>query len=299
MKITTSKAAVIIAVLLLISPVAHAQTTWQGTADSSFGNVANWTNNTPGNAIDDGANNVATIDNGGTVDLTTNYTSDNPFRLEVGGNSTLNISADVTVSRLNNLDAGSTINILDGANFVMPQVSGGNNNGYSINGDLVISGNSTAEFNERLFGNGNIRVEGSDATVNFHQIVGAARSYELIFDAAGVSNIVGAGTSGAGPFWDLNGSTLLVDASAFSGGGIFNLFETTTNAFGTFNAADITVLGAGSPSAGGGPGYEIINRTEGGRAFVDLAIVQAVPEPSSALLLALGSLPLLLRRRSR
>lgn len=274
-----------------------AATLWQGAFDSDFANATNWNNNSPGNAANDGADNIATIDNGDTVDLTGTYTSTNPFRLDIDGNSTLNVSGTVDATRLN-VAAGSTINFLDGSMFTLPPTGGTPSNigGYTLAGDVVFSG-GTHVFNGRMFGATSFRVEGNDSDITFHQIIGDAnRSYEFIFDSTGVSNFFGAGVSGAGPFWGLNGSSLFVDASAFSGEGTFNLFETTSNAFSTFDPADITVVGAGVEDTSGGPGWQIINRTDGGRSFVDLVIT--IPEPSSAIaLLLMGGLAVAHRRR--
>lgn len=283
MKFDLTKLLVYSSTLIFAVCSVDAATIWQGSVDDNFANAANWNNNSPGNAPDDGAGNVATISNGDTVNQSGVYTSTNPYRLTVNGNSTLNVAGSLEADFLN-LAAGSTINFLDGSSFTLPQTSGGNNAGYTLNGTVEFSG-GTHVFNERLFGDTTFRVIGSDSDISFHQIIGANRNYEFIFDSAGVSNFFGAGSSGAGPFWGLNGSTLSVDASAFTSQGefTFNLFETTTNAFSTFDPADITVVGAGPENTTGfGPGYQIVNRTENGRAFVDL-VISTIPEPSSAM----------------
>lgn len=273
---------------------AQAATLWTGATDSDFGTNSNWDNSAPGQVDVD---QLATINNGDTVNVSTDYTAPNTYRLTVQGNSTLNVSAAMTVNRLTNLASGSTINLLDGSAFTMPKVSSGNNAGWSLNGTLEISGGTHA-FNERLFSSGGtIRVVGSDSETHFHQIVNAL-NYEFVFDADGVSSLIGGGTgiggSGAGPYWSaLGSSTLDVDGSAFVLSGApqtFTLMETTTNALSNFNTANVNITGLGVE----GLGYTFQQYQDGGRNYIELTVL---PEPSSAALLGLGLSSLLLRRK--
>jgi len=194
---------------------AQAATTWTGTTNSDFGTNSNWNNSAPGQVDVD---QLATINNGDTVNVTTDYTAPNTYRLAVQGNSTLNVSAAMTVNRLTTIASGSTVNLLDGSAFTMPKISSGNNDSWTINGTLEISGGTHA-FNERLGGSGTIRVIGSDSETHFHQIT-SSLGYEFVFDSTGVGSLIGGGTgigsSGAGPYWSALGtSTLDVDGSAF------------------------------------------------------------------------------------
>ena len=275
-------------------PSVHAATTWTGSTDSDFGTNGNWTNSAPGQVDVD---QIADINNGDTVNVTTDYTAPNTYRLRILNNSTLNVSAAMTVNRLNQIDAGSTLNLLDGSAFTMPKVSGGNNGTWTINGTLEISGGTHA-FNERLFGNGTIRVVGSDSETHFNQIATGSLGYEFVFDSTGVSGLIGGGTgiggSGAGPYWSgLGSSTLDVDGSAFVLSGApqtFTLMETTTNALSNFNTANVNITGLGDE----GLGYTFQQYQDGGRNYIELTVL---PEPSSAALLGLGGVALLLRRR--
>ncbi len=279
-----------VALLFTGSSAYAAATVWTGTTNDVFGTAGNWTNNAPG---EDGADSLATIGNGDTVNLTTAYTSSDPFRLELQGNSTLNVSAAVTVNRLTDIGAGSTLNLLDGSAFTMPKISSGNNEGWTIDGTLEISGGTHA-FNERLFGSGTIRVVGNDSDIHFNQIVNAL-NYEFEFDATGVSSLIGGGTgigtSGAGPYWSALGtSTLTVDGSAFNGTGAFTLLETTSNAASTFNMSNVTITGLGAENVG----WTLEQGIDGSKNIITLNVI---PEPSSAALLGLGGLALILRRR--
>ena len=293
MKNKTHIPALIAVTTLTVSSI-HAATLWTGTTNSDFGTNSNWTNNAPGQVDVD---QLATIGNGDTVNVTTDYTAPNTYRLEITGNSTLNVSAAMEVDRLTTIASGSTINLLDGSAFTMPKVSSGNNEGWSINGTLEISGGTHA-FNERLFSSGGtIRVIGSDSETHFHQI-GSALNYEFQFDAAGVSGLIGGGTgiggSGAGPYWSALGtSTLDVDGSLYSviaGPQTYELFNTTSNAASVFDLGNVNISGFAHY-------YDVSFEqvTEDGRSIKRLVIM--APEPSSTALLGLGLSSMLLRRK--
>jgi len=293
MKTKTYIPALVAVTTLTVSSI-HAATVWTGTTDSDFGTATNWDNSAPGQV---GVNEIATINNGDTVNVTTDYTAPNTYRLEISGNSTLNVSAAMTVNRLTTLAGGSTLNLLDGSAFTMPKISSGNNGGWTINGTLEISGGTHA-LNERLFsGGGTIRVVGSDSETHFNQIA-SALNYEFVFDADGVSSLIGGGTgisgSGAGPYWsNLDTSTLDVDGSAFVLSGApqtFTLMETTTNALSNFNTANVNITGLGVE----GLNYTFQQYQDGGTNYIELTVL---PEPSSAALLGLGLSSMLLRRR--
>jgi hypothetical protein len=292
MKNKTHIPALVAVTTLTVSSI-NAATTWTGATDSDFGTNSNWDNSAPGQV---GVNELATINNGDTVNVTTDYTAPNTYRLAVQGNSTLNVSAAMTVNRLNTIESGSTVNLLDGSAFTMPKVSSGNNDGWSINGTLEISGGTHA-FNERLFGSGTIRVIGSDSETRFHQIVNPL-NYEFQFDAAGVSGLIGGGPgiggSGAGPYWSALGtSTLDVDGSLYSviaGPQTYELFNTTSNSASVFDLGNVNISGFAHY-------YDVSFEqvTEDGRSIKRLVVT--APEPSSTALLGLGLSSLLLRRR--
>lgn len=292
MKHKTHIPALVAVTTLTVSSI-HAATLWTGATDSDFGTNSNWDNSAPGQVDVD---QLATINNGNTVNVTTDYTAPNAYRLRVQGNSTLNVSAAMEVNRLTSIASGSTINLLDGSAFTMPKVSSGNNASWTIDGTLEISGGTHA-FNERLFGSGTIRVVGSDSETHFNQI-GGSLNYEFVFDADGVSSLIGGGTgiggSGAGPYWSaLGSSTLDVDGSAFVLSGApqtFTLMDTTTTALSNFNTANVNITGLGVE----GLNYTFQQYQDGGRNYIELTVL---PEPSSAALLGLGLSSLLLRRR--
>lgn len=295
MKHKTHIPALVAVTTLTVSSI-HAATLWTGATDSDFGTNSNWDNSAPGQVDVD---QLATINNGNTVNVTTDYTAPNTYQLRVQGNSTLNVSAAMTVNRLTQIEAGSTVNILSGADFVMPKVSSGNNSGYTIDGTLEISGGSIA-LNERLFGNGTIRMIGDAGSFNINQIGASGQDYEFIFNSTGVSDIVGGGTniggSGAGPYMVLDGSTLFVDGTDYTGpydaaGTTFTLFD-SNNLINTFSLADIDVVGFGQ-DGNTDYGYTLTQDL----VTDDVYITVFVPEPSSTALLGLGLSSLLLRRR--
>lgn len=293
MKSKTYIPALVAVTTLTVSSI-NAATTWTGATDSDFGTNSNWDNSAPGQVDVD---QLATINNGDAVNVTTDYTAPNTYRLAVQGNSTLNVSAAMTVNRLTTIASGSTVNLLDGSAFKMPKLSSGNNGFWSINGTLEISGGTHA-FNERLQGgSGTIRVIGSDSETHFNQIT-TAKAYEFVFDADGVSSLIGGGAgiagSGAGPYWSaLGSSTLDVDGSAFVLSGApqtFTLMETTTTALSNFNTANVNITGLGVE----GLNYTFQQFQDGGKNYIELTVL---PEPSSVALLGLGLSSMLLRRR--
>lgn len=273
---------------------AQAATTWTGTTNSDFGTNSNWNNSAPGQVDVD---QLATINNGDTVNVTTDYTAPNTYRLTVEGGSTLNASGSFTATRFN-IGASSTVNLLSGSAFTLPSFgSPTNSGGWTINGTLEMSGGTHA-FNGRLFGSGTIRVIGDDADIHFHQISSGSLGYEFEFDATGVSSLIGGGTgiggSGAGPFWSgLGTSTLDVDGSLYSviaGPQTYELFNTTITAASTFDLGNVNISGFAHY-------YDVSFEqvTEGSRSIKRLVIM--APEPSSTALLGLGGLALMLRRK--
>jgi len=276
---------------ILLVGSSHAATTWTGTVDSNFGTAGNWDNGSPGNV--DG---VANINNGNTVNLASNYTGANTYTLAVGGNSTLNASADFTATGLAIQNTG-TVNLTGGA-YVLPKTSASNNGvgadgvlNISSGGTLNISGGSH-QFNERSVINGNFNVTGSSATIRMNQIGSATGgSFNFTMDSTGVSSIVG----DLGFSWlSIAGASLNVDGSAYSGGaGSYTLVD--SNNFGAMmSAGSIAVTGLGTE----GIDYNVvITDIAGGGVGRDTIILNVVPEPSSTALLGLGGLALVLRRR--
>lgn len=286
----------LVAVTTLTVSSIHAATLWTGATDSDFGINSNWNNSAPGQVDVD---QLATINNGDTVNVTNDYTAPNTYRLEIQGNSTVNVSAAMTVNRLTDIGAGSSLNLLDGSAFTMPKISSGNNSGWFIDGTLEISGGTHA-FNERLFGSGTIRMIGDEASFNINQIGGSGQDYEFIFNSTGVTGVIGGGTgiggSGAGPYMVLGGSTLFVDGTDYTGpydaaGTTFTLFD-SNNITSAFSLVDIDVVGFGQE---GNTDYGYTLTQDLGTD--DVFITVFVPEPSSTALLGLGGLVLAFRRK--
>ena len=262
-----------------------AVTAWTaGTAD--FGTAGNWSNNSPG---EDGADFTATIGNGGTANLTSNYTATDDYRLDISGGSTLNGSADFTADQLRIRNTG-TVNLTGGA-FTLPKTSASNNGGgltIDAGGTLNISGGDHI-FNERSTINGTFRVDGSASTIRMNQIGTASGDFDFIFDGGGVSSIVG----DLGFSWlSIANTTVTVDGSAFDGIGSFTLIDSESN--GAMPTADkFTIAGLGAEGVGWT--LDITNNAPGtGR---DSIVLTVLPEPSSTALLGLGGLALMLRRK--
>lgn len=266
----------------------QAATLWTGATDLNYGTAGNWDTGSPGNNEQ-----LATINNGDTVSLASDYTGTNTYNLVVGGNSTLNASAAFTATGLTIENTG-TVNLTGGA-FTLPQTSG-NNNGEGAAGVLNIQSGGTLNisggshiFNERSIINGTFQVDGSESTISMNQIGALSGTFDFIFDSGGVSSITG---DLSFSWLQIGDTTVTVDGSAFSGTGSFTLFDSESN--GVMPTADkYTISGFG----GEGVGWtlDITNNDPGvGR---DTVILNIIPEPSSAGLLGIALAGLLLRRR--
>lgn len=201
---------------------------------------------------------------------------------------------DVTVEN------GGTLNLTGGA-LTLTQTSPSNNAQH-----MFLKDGSTLNFvdgvhtiNERMTTSGatsTIRVTGSLATVNVHQQSTFTATLDFVFDAAGVSTFDSDSRLG------FSGSTVTIDASAYTGGAA------------TFVLVDTELFGATYANNGGGFGtIGTIIAPTGFTATLDQSLFDgddddgftgeitltftAVPEPSSTALLGLGGLALILRRR--
>ena len=281
-----------LAIALLLPHGLHAATTWTG-GTSDFATPSNWDNNSPGNAADDGSNNVATINNGDSVNLTSNYSATNQYNLKIGGNSTLNASADFTATGLVIQSTGTVS--LTGGNFTLPKTSV-NNNGSGAKGTLNINSGGVLNitggnhiFSERSTVNGIFRVTGSTSTISLNQIGTANGTFDFIFDSAGISTINGDQNF---PWFSIAGASLSIDGSAYTGGTqTFDLLSSTDGA-GAFTTRGLSVSGFNASEYN--TAFEQV--TEGGRR-IERLVVTAVPEPSSFSLLGLGGLALMMSRR--
>ena len=277
-------------VALLSLNAVQAATTWSG-GTSDFGTAGNWDTGSPGNNEQ-----LATINNGDTVNLTTDYTGTNTYNLIVGGNSTLNASAVFTATGLTIQNTG-TVNLTDDA-LTLPQTST-NNNGVGADGVLNINAGGTLSisggtqiFNERSTINGTFQVDGSAATIRMNQIGGGSGNFDFIFDSGGISTITGdLGFSWLG----IASTTVFVNGAAVAGtAASYTLFN--GNAAGnTPSAGNFTIAGLGAEGVGWT--LDITNNASGGANDTVVLNVIAVPEPSSTALLGLGGLALILRRR--
>lgn len=267
----------------------QAATLWTGATDLNYGTAGNWDTGSPGNNEQ-----LATINNGDTVSLASDYTGTNTYNLVVGGNSTLNASAAFTATGLTIQNTG-TVNLTGGA-FTLPQTSVSNNGvgaagflNIQIGGTLNISGGSHI-FNERSIINGTFQVDGSESTIRMNQIGAPGGTFDFIFDSGGVSSITG----DLGFSWlAIGDTTVTVDGSAFSGTGSFTLFDSESN--GVMPTADkYTISGFG----GEGVGWNlVITDNASGSGLRDTVVLNIIPEPSSAGLLGIALAGLLLRRR--
>ncbi len=281
--------AVAIPVILAgFSSTAQAATLWTGATDLNYGTAGNWDNGSPGNN-----DQAATINNGDTVSLATDYTGTNTYNLVVGGNSTLNASAAFTATGLL-IQSTGTVNLTGGA-FTLPQTSS-NNNGAGAAGTLQLNAGGTLNisggthvFNERSLIYGNFRVSGSAASISLHQIATTGATFDFIFDSGGVSTITGAGGF---PWFSIQDSVVNVSNSGFVGTGSFTLFD-CDDAGSMMTADKFTVTGFGAEGVGWT--LDIIDNPNG--SLRDTVVLNIIPEPSAALLGGLGMLALLRRRR--
>jgi hypothetical protein len=264
-----------------------AATTWNGGTSSNFGTAGNWSSGSPGNSEQQ-----ATINNGNTVVLSSDYTGINTYTLAVGGNSTLNASADFTATGLTVQDTG-VVNLTDGA-FTLPKTSANNNGaGFNINsgGTLNISGGSHI-FNERSTMNGTFRVTGSNASISMNQIGGGNGTFDFVFDAVGVSGVYG---NLSFPWLSIGATSVTVDGSSYTGGAAsFTLIN--GNEYGnTPDVSNFTISGLGDEGVGWT--LDITNNPGGSGLGNDIVILNVIPEPSTTILLGLGGLALILRRK--
>jgi hypothetical protein len=274
--------------MVLLGSALSAATAWTGNANDGdlFGTAGNWNSGLPGTG-------TATIGNGDTVDLSTNYAT-TIDGVTVNSSSTLNVSADVT-SKLLTIQNTGTVNLTGGA-FTLPNISTNNNGGgltITDGGTLNISGGDHI-FNERAVLNaGSIfRVTGSTSTIRMNQIGTANGTFDFVFDTAGVSTITG----DLGFSWfSITNASFTVDGSGYTGGAAsFTLFD--GNASGnTPPSGNFTIAGLGAEGVGWT--LDITNSAPGGAN--DTIILNVIPEPGTYALLggllALGHV--MLRRR--
>jgi len=272
---------------ILSAQFLSAATTWNGGTSSNFGTAGNWSSGSPGNSEQQ-----ATINNGNTVVLSSDYTSSSTYTLTVGGNSTLNASADFTATGLTVQDTG-VVNLTDGA-FTLPKTST-NNNGAGLNinsgGTLNISGGSHI-FNERSIMNGTFRVTGSNASISMNQIGGGNGTFDFVFDAVGVSGVYG---NLSFPWLSIGATSVTVDGSSYTGGAAsFTLINGNEHG-NTPDASNFTISGLGDEGVGWT--LDITNNLGGSGLGNDIVILNVIPEPSTTILLGLGGLALILRRK--
>ena len=274
----------------MVSATLSAATLWTGNANDGdlFGTAGNWDTGLPGTG-------VATIGNGDTVDLSTNYAT-SIDQLIVEGSSTLNASADFTAELLTIKDT-STVNLTGGA-FTLPGAENGSGLHIASGGTLNISG-GTHTINQRTVNNGTFRVDGSGSGsfIGLNQMTiheGGDGVFDFIFDSGGISTIKG--VSGFAWF-SIASATVSVDASAVAGiVGSYTLFD--SHAAGTmFTAGQVTV----DPSLGveGVDWNLVITENINGSGLRDTVVLNVIPEPSTYALigglLALSSV--MMRRR--
>ena len=279
----------------MVSATLSAATIWTGNANDGdlFGTADNWDTGLPGNNEQ-----LAIINNGDTVSLATNYTGTNTYNLEVGGNSTLNASADFTSTGLTIQNTG-TVNLTGGA-FTLPQTST-NNNGNGADGVLLIAAGGTLDisggdhiFNERtvMDTGSTFRVTGSDATISMNQIGTGNGTFDFVFDTAGVSTITG---DLSFPWFSIGNSLVTVNASAVAGiVGSYTLFD--CDASGTMmGAGAFTIAGLGTE----GVDWNLVITDNAGGGANDTIVLNVIPEPGSYALLGglLALSSVMVRRR--
>ncbi len=272
---------------MLAVQTGYSATTWTGAIDTNFANAGNWSNGLPGETEQS-----AVIDNGGTVTLTSAYTATLTYGLTISGNSTLNASAAFTATGLNIQNTG-TVNLTGGA-FTLPKTSV-NNNGVGAAGILNISSGGLLNisggnhiFNERSTVNGTFRVTGSTSTISLNQIGTATGTFDFVFDASGVSTVDGNLNF---PWLNIAGASVTIDGTTYTGGNAsFTLFNSQSAGA---MPSSYTVTGLGTQ----GVDYTIAVTDNPNGGANDTVILNVIPEPSTAALLGLAGLSLLLPRK--
>jgi|GEM_PF-1834921 hypothetical protein len=197
---------------------------------------------------------------------------------------------------------GGTLNLTGGA-LTLTKQSPANNGTYTFlkNGSTINFVDGVHTFNERISTTDSgalstIRVTGSLATINVHQQSTFDATLDFVFDSAGISTFDSDSRLG------FSESTINIDASNYTGGAATFVLVDTELFGGTYanNGGGFGTVGTITAPAGytatldqskfdGAPG-------DGFTGEITLAIA-AVPEPSSAALLGLGALALIIRRR--
>ena len=243
-----------------------ALTTWDGTGDGT-----NWTdgNNWGSNSVPGVAETMEI--NNAVVDFNTTFSStiaNGSNVIKLLGTTQLNLT-------------GGSLSFQAGATNTSPLA-------IASGAVLNISGGS-----HNLFGRygvsqtGTTRVTGSQATINLNQSMLYTGTYDFVLDGTGVSKF------NYNSWAVLNGASLRVDGSLYSGTGSFELFNIGANANidSTFNMANVVVSGFDA-----GTTWTLAQEDVGGRSLVTLVVV---PEPGTYALiggfLALGYV--MVRRR--
>ena len=268
----------VLAIALSCTMPTHAATlTWDGGGgDTDWSNGLNWDTNTAPTAGD-----TMVIGGSAVVDFNTNFTSslsNGQVVINISNTAQLNLNGGV----LNFADGNANTSPLNIGNDAVLNITGGDHNLYG---------------RVDIFGEGTIRVTGDAATIDLRQLVksGGPNTFEFIFDDTGVSSL------DYYSYFNPANQILYVDGSAYfdaysgpyvPGGTQFNLINTTNLFDGEFQASNITIVGLGEE---GNTGYGYILTQD--QASDDIFITVFVPEPSSAALLGLGGVALMLRRK--
>jgi hypothetical protein len=278
--------------MVLLGSALSAATAWTGNANDGdlFGTAGNWNASVlPGTG-------TATIGNGDTVDLSTNYAT-TIDGVTVTLNSTLNASADFTATGLTIQNTG-TVNLTDGA-FTLPKTSA-SNNGSGADGVLNINTGGTLNisggdhiFNERSTINGIFRVTGSTSTIRLNQIGSASGTFDFVFDTAGVSTITG----DLGFSWfSIGSASVTVNGSAVAGvAASYTLFDCDDDG-GMMSEGDFTIAGLGTE----GVDWNLVITDNPAGSLRDTVVLNVIPEPGTYALLG-GLLALtyvMVRRRA-
>ncbi|MEM7457795.1 MAG: hypothetical protein AAF456_25955 [Planctomycetota bacterium] len=229
--------------------------------DLLFTNPNNWghvtlpiANNTlPGTFVDSGDTTNAIIQNGDSVNLTSNFTAANQFDiLIVRFNSSLNISAD-----LNTANSPILVGQIAGATDAITQTAGtvsasslsiGDGGGdaavtYSMSGGALNLSGNLSMTNDSATSLLSLQGDSASITVGSNFAMNTGSTLSMQFGSGGVDAIDVAGTFTVDP-----SAMLEVDGSAYTGGpGIIDLvkFSNITGAFA--EPANVSLTGFSSP----------------------------------------------------
>ncbi len=263
-----------------------------GGGDNLFTTGSNWgafdggieDDTVPGTVPPAGGPSNAIIQNGDTVVHNTAYTAANPFDvLIVRFGSQMDVSADLNLHSTTDLLVAQIAGNIDVFNHSAGTVTadvatiGAGEGFYNLSGTAQLDVNAI-----NLTGAATLSVQGDMSNIDTTSFaIGSDATLEFVLGSSGTDAIDVAGT------FSPDGGSLVIDGSAYTGpttaGTTITLVNYSTEAS-QFDAANVTINGLTGATV----------EADGSTTFI---LFSAVPEPSSATLIALGFSAFVFRRR--